>query len=372
MPATYTNPWHKPGKPEYGPAIYQTDAAPTEYGGHLIYHRQAQVWDVVKDGACVTQMAGPDGARRAIDAINAKADAARIVDPKSIENLFAWQTHSPDRRARLEVADLETRLQAIRDRAAALQAMPAAAPFEAGTVEALCERHVTATRAYWAAESRCASAMITGPANFPVERNRKRTETAHKRSLEVSAHLQAAQRRLERIAFPHGMGGVVRSADPDAIAKLQAELADRQQWHDHAKAANVTLRKHGAEARPHLEAAGIRADVIDRAMWLTPNGKPWGVNTTNSNAAIRRIEDRIRGLERMKARGTVEKEADGVRIVENAEAARLQLIFPGKPEAAVIAKLKENGFRWSPREGAWQRQLTNNARYAAQRVLAAA
>lgn len=294
------------------------------------------------------------------------------VDPKSIENLFTWQTHFPDRRARLEVEELERRLQVIRDKAEALQAMPDAAPFEAGTVDALCERHVTATRAYWAAEGRCASSMITGPANFPVERNRKRMETAHKRSGEVSAHLQAAQRRLERIAFPHGMSGVVRSTDPGAIAKLQAELADRVQWHEHAKAANVILRKHGAEARPHLEAAGLRADVIDRAMWLAPNGKPWGVNTTNSNAAIRRIEDRLRGLERMKARGTVEKEADGVRIVENAEAARLQLIFPGKPDAAVIAKLKENGFRWSPREGAWQRQLTNNARWAAERVLKAA
>lgn len=365
---SYTNPWHKPGKPEYGPAVYETEVAPTTYRDHLIYHRQAQVWDVVKGGVCVTQRAGPDGARRAIDDIN----AARVVDPKSIENLFTWQTFHPDRRAALEVSDLETRLQTIRDKAETLQAMPDAAPFDDGTVDALCARHVTATRAYWAAEGRCASTMITGPANFPVERNRKRMETAHKRSGEVAAHLLAAIRRLERIAFPHGMSGVVRSADPDAIEKLQAELADRQQWHDHAKAANVLLRKHGAEARPHLIAAGIRADVVERAMWLSPNGKPWGVNTTNSNAAIRRIEDRIKGLERMKARGTVEKEADGVRIVENAEAARLQLIFPGKPDAETIARLKSNGFRWSPREGAWQRQLTNNARWAAERVLKAA
>jgi len=165
------------------------------------------------------------------------------------------------------------------------------------------------------------------------------------------------------------MGGVVRSADPLALDKLRAELADAQQWHDMAKAANVILRKQGADARPHLEAAGIRADVIKRAMWLAPNGKPWGLTTTNSLARIKRIEGRIRGLERMKARGTVEKEADGVRIVENAEAARLQLIFPGKPDAATIAKLKENGFRWSPREGAWQRHLNNASRWAAERVL---
>ena len=33
--------------------------------------------------------------------------------------------------------------------------------------------------------------------------------------------------------------------------------------------------------------------------------------------------------------------------------------------------LKSNGFRWSPRYGAWQRQLTRNAEYAARCVLKA-
>jgi len=293
------------------------------------------------------------------------------VDPKSIEHYFNNLTHFPDRRARLEIDALAARLQTLRVKASALQAMPDAAPFLDDTVAALCDRHVTATRTYWSAEGRCASSMITGPANFPVERNRKRLATSHKRSGEVSAHLAAAQRRLERIAFPHGMGGTIRSADPDALAKLRAELADKQEWHVMAKAANVILRKHGADARPHLEAAGIRADVVSRAMWLGPNGQPWGLTTTNSNAAVRRIEDRIKGLERMKARGTVEREADGVRVVENAEAARLQLIFPAKPDAETIGRLKSNGFRWSPREGAWQRHLNNAGRWAAERVLQA-
>lgn len=68
----YRNPWHRPGRPEYGPAIYSTGATPIEYRGHLIYHRQTNVWDVVKDGACVTQCAGLGGAKRAVDAILAQ------------------------------------------------------------------------------------------------------------------------------------------------------------------------------------------------------------------------------------------------------------------------------------------------------------
>jgi hypothetical protein len=65
----YKNPWHKPGKPQYGPPCYETDVRPAEYLGYLIYHRHAAVWDVVKDGVCVTQRAGPNGARQAIAAL---------------------------------------------------------------------------------------------------------------------------------------------------------------------------------------------------------------------------------------------------------------------------------------------------------------
>lgn len=65
---TYSNPVHKPLKPEYGPAIYSTDAKPAEYRGYLIFQRiKGAVWDVVRDGVCVSQMAGPNGARTAVD-----------------------------------------------------------------------------------------------------------------------------------------------------------------------------------------------------------------------------------------------------------------------------------------------------------------
>lgn len=67
--AVYKNPWHKDGRPEYGPIDYVTDVEPKEYRGYLIYNRNPVVWDVVLDGVCVTQLAGPRGARDAIDRI---------------------------------------------------------------------------------------------------------------------------------------------------------------------------------------------------------------------------------------------------------------------------------------------------------------
>ncbi len=56
-------------------------------------------------------------------------------------------------------------------------------------------------------------------------------------------------------------------------------------------------------------------------------------------------------------------------IVENPDAARIQLFFPDKRTRQRATFLKSEGFRWAPSEGAWQRHLNNAGRYAAQCVL---
>ena len=52
----------------------------------------------------------------------------------------------------------------------------------------------------------------------------------------------------------------------------------------------------------------------------------------------------------------------------NREDNRLQIFFEEKPDEKTRETLKENGFRWSPKAGAWQRQLNDNAIYAADRL----
>ena len=46
----------------------------------------------------------------------------------------------------------------------------------------------------------------------------------------------------------------------------------------------------------------------------------------------------------------------------------LQLFFDEKPMEEQRQALKSSGFRWAPSQGAWQRQLTRNAIYAADRI----
>ena len=52
------------------------------------------------------------------------------------------------------------------------------------------------------------------------------------------------------------------------------------------------------------------------------------------------------------------------------DANRLQVFFDEIPPEDVRSALKSNGFHWARSAGAWQRQLSANAIYAASRVKA--
>ena len=64
---TYRNPFHSANYTGSKPVI-ETSVKPTEYRGFLIFKIHSQHFDVVKDGVLVSQMAGPNGARQAVDA----------------------------------------------------------------------------------------------------------------------------------------------------------------------------------------------------------------------------------------------------------------------------------------------------------------
>lgn len=60
---------------------------------------------------------------------------------------------------------------------------------------------------------------------------------------------------------------------------------------------------------------------------------------------------------------------DFFKVVENYEIMRLQLFFEDTPDENTRTVLKRHGFRWSPKNRCWQRNLTTNAKVALHRVL---
>ncbi|MEC4591646.1 hypothetical protein VPG91_11660 [Nitrospirillum amazonense] len=64
-------------------------------------------------------------------------------------------------------------------------------------------------------------------------------------------------------------------------------------------------------------------------------------------------------------------EMAGVRVVNSPADERVRVFFEAKPDADLIAKLKGESWKWSPRLGCWQRQNTPNGLNSARRLFSA-
>jgi len=187
----------------------------------------------------------------------------------------------------------------------------------------------------------------------------------------------------------HGMQYAgISSDDPDAPDKIKEKIAKLEALQATMTAVNKVVRafyKHGNRAEnsdddlaryfEKMAEAGVNkahARELLHPSWGTHVGFE-AYQMSNNNANIRRYKDRLAQVERNAQREHKETPIgnSGVTLVENVEINRLQLVFPGKPAAEVRTKLKQSGFRWSPTEGAWQRQLSNSAKYAAQEIVKA-
>ena len=211
---------------------------------------------------------------------------------------------------------------------------------------------------------RVPSILIAGGSNFPVRKKEKQNAAAD-RNMEEWRDIQGL---LDKIRST-GMGGI-SADDPQAVQKLESKLASLEKSQETMKAVNAYYRKNKTlDGCPHLSPEQLEKLKADMSSQWHLGDKPfasWALS--NNNAEIRRVKDRIKSLSQTKKIGFVGWEFEGGSVEANTEANRLQIFFDGKPDEATREELKSNGFRWSPKAGAWQRQLTNNAYYAADYV----
>ena len=167
----------------------------------------------------------------------------------------------------------------------------------------------------FAMDARVPSVLIAGPSNFPVGKKEKQNR-ARDSNMEEWRHIQGL---LDKIRST-GMGGI-SADDPAAIEKLQKKLDGLERSQLIMKEVNAYYRKHGK-----LDGCALLSpDQIEKlkasmaSSWRSDPRPFESYQLTNNNADTR-------------------------------------------------AELKSNGFRWAPSVGAWQRQLTDNAIRAADRL----
>lgn len=186
-------------------------------------------------------------------------------------------------------------------------------------------------------DSMCPSILISGGGNFPVGKKNKQNQ-AWDNHYKTMRKIESLKDRIRKIGTS---AETIKSDDDNAIEKLRAKLDALTKKQDAMKAENAKARKEGRQA-------------------------PFAPYTlSNNNQNICSVKKRIEQLEAQKGKETTQRQiefmGESVMVVENVELMRLQLMFDGKPDDDIRAVLKKNGFRWSPKNGTWQRQLTPNA-----------
>lgn len=194
----------------------------------------------------------------------------------------AGTSHSPERRGESEVAAYVEHMKDFNARLAEVADTDDRLAEAVAQSERYRENYIKRLSAVWASRGRMMSTMITGPANFPVQRQEKIWRAYENKSTELFA------------------------------------------W----------------QGRAILSA--IKA--IKAVGYVAPP-KPEGAKT-----------------------GTEELQVGDVLIVVNHDVERVQIVFDGKPSPEIISELKGAAWKWSPRNSAWQRMITQNSLYSAKRI----
>ena len=162
----------------------------------------------------------------------------------------------------------------------------------------------------------------------------------------------------------------ISSGDPQALEKLTEKLEQSKELQNTMKVVNAYWRKFGTcKGAPGI--TDVQAEKLEKRI---ETGYSWekqpftSYELTNNNAEIKRLERRIQELTYNKEVGFSGWDFEGGYAEANTEMNRLQLYFDEKPDEQRRTVLKSNGFKWAPSQGAWQRQLTDNAIYSAGRI----
>lgn len=184
------------------------------------------------------------------------------------------------------------------------------------------------------------SVMISGAGNYNMKKHEKYVVREGKLWNEYES-IMDIDSKIDKIVNSEN---IIKSSDKNALDKLRKKLEQEEKQHQEIKEYNKMARKEGKE--------------------------PYATYVLqNSNQRIKNIKDRIKHLEKLSQQETKETEINGIKIIDNVEANRLQIIFNDKPNEDIRKKLKSNGFRWSPSNNAWQRYRGSEAERKAKMII---
>ena len=208
------------------------------------------------------------------------------------------------------------------------------------------------------------SVMISGAGNYNTKKHNKQMASWGKNYQYYDEKVLPIESRIRNFGSTGTIA--IRNDESDALEKLEAKLEYMKYWHEIMVEVNKYYRKNKT-----LEGfEGVEADELERIKKDLATMKQVGMYDipyppyalSNDNQNIKRIEGRITELKRLKDNEGLKEENDIYKLWTDKQDMRIRISFEmGKPEQEIIDMLKGKSFKWSPKNNAWQRQLTDNA-----------
>ncbi len=308
------------------------------------------------------------------------AGPARIadLDPRKGYDAYRNMSMSPERRAN---SDIEGYVQAVNGFYGEMGNLAKTEQQRAVLDSAIQEyrrRYIGHMNAMWAASSRTVSSMVTGGSNFPVARNRKRLDTYDRRVkefLEWEGRAKASIRQEISDARPDE----VKAEDAWKTVEKQvlSIAADSKAAQDGDFLYDLSLFKNNFYNRMLTLARSGNVSLVDRMLErlktvhedfgakkpvFTDRHKIWklgDIARANSQRSAANLE----------ADDTVIATYDGATITNSPADERVRIEFDERVSREVATDLKKEGWRWSPKNTAWQRKNTPNAERSAKRIV---
>ena len=222
-------------------------------------------------------------------------------------------------------------------------------------------------REWLAALSRCYSVLVTGPARFNNRRHEK-----------MNDYERAARQRLQdwRDKVVKRINRQQRLTGWQEVERLQSKLDTLTELHEKMKAANKIVRSKKMSEEEQIDglvALGLNEKQAVEILKPTERWQSVGFPTYQLQNNLAKIKATQAAIERHKAMAEAEDKEiafNGGRVVVCNSDERMRFYFDEIPSVEVRNLMKRNAFKWSPKNGAWQRQLTANCKFDTKRILA--
>ena len=228
-------------------------------------------------------------------------------------------------------------------------------------------KYLNKWREWLAALSRCYSVLVTGPARFDNRRHEKMNDYERAARQRLRDWSEKVVKRINRQQRLTGW---------QEVERLQSKLDTLTELHDKMKAANKIVRSKKMSEEEQIDglvALGLNEKQAVEILKPTERWQSVGFPTYQLQNNLAKIKATQAAIERHKAMAEAEDKEiafNGGRVVVCNSDERMRFYFDEIPSAEVRNLMKRNAFKWSPKNGAWQRQLTANCKFATKRILA--